>query len=123
MPSHGKGKYIFDGDVQEYDDRFLICRDIGHHWIPSPHWDVSYKGKRIIEYRRTVLCENCDCQRIDVYDGQMRIASRHYKHSNGYILGREVTLTPSSARLEQIRRHGLDAPKVGKRRRRPLRAV
>lgn len=113
--------YYFTGAVEDYDERFLECRDVGHSWIPNPHWDVTEKGGRVIEYRRTCLCARCDCQKTQFFDGTMHPSRQtYYKHSDGFIVGREVTIDRATARFEQIRRYGLNGER---RRRKPLGAL
>lgn len=125
--SYSEGRRYYYGEtLEKYDERFLVCRDIGHHWIPSPHWEVTRgPGGRVIEYRRTSLCDNCEGQRTQFYDGEMYPVRNYYHHSNGYLMGKEVEVQISGrlSRLEQMRRHGLEIPQPTRRRRRGLRAV
>lgn len=123
MSTHTQGRYVFQGKVEDYDERFLECRDVGHSWIPNPHWDVTVKGGRVIEYRRTVLCARCDGQRTSRYDEDLGYVSSVYKHSQGYVVGREVTIDRRAARREQIRRYGLNGERAPRRPLRGLRAV
>lgn len=111
MTTNSRGKYEFDGDVEAYDARYLMCRDIMHHWIPDPHWSATRTGKRIIEYRRTLVCQNCGAERRDKYDGRMRPVGRYYHYNDGYVTKKGTErIDSAAARLEQIRRAGLGEP-------------
>ena len=120
--AHTQGRYIFRGELEEYDERFLVCRDTGHRWIPNPHWDITRKGKRILEFHRAVRCETCGCERRDTYDSNMQIISRYYKHNPGYVIGKEteIRLTAATSRMEQVRRAHLLPERAARRQ---LRAV
>lgn len=120
--THDRGKVIFDGDLEDYSETYLICRDIGHQWIPSKHWEITRKGTLVTEYRRKMQCPNCGMVRNDYYDKDLRISGRYYSYPEGYLTKKGTDRIDSAvARREQIRRFGLEihAPKA----RRRLRAV
>lgn len=113
MSTHPQGRYVYQGSVDEYSDAFLMCRDLGHHWLPDPHWSITHNRGRVSEYRRTLRCTVCGGERIDTYDQRMHPVKRHYHHANGYLLAKEAPkIGRAEARLEQVRRAGVTVRKL-----------
>lgn len=109
MTRHAQGRFLFEGNVTQYEDRFLICRDTGHRWRPGAHWSVSRAGRRAIEYRRDLPCDTCGTVRHDRFDADMRPAGISYTYPSGYVKAPTVAdLDAAAARLEQLRRYGSD---------------
>lgn len=113
MATHARGKYEHRGAVEQYRDQFLMCRDLGHHWLPDPHWSITANRGRVSEYRRTLCCSTCGGERTDTYDQHMHPTRRYYHHADGYLLAKEAPkIDRAGARLEQVRRAGINVRKL-----------
>lgn len=120
VSAHSMGRLEHSGRVEDYNDNYLNCRANGrfHPFLPSDHYDVTWRGGRVVEYRRTRECPLCGTVKTEYFDADM-FPSRPstYVRPPGFLKphkGGDV-ITPAVARREQVRR----ARRVGRR----LRAV
>lgn len=98
----------YDGRPEQYRDAYLACRGIAHTWAhPDGHWEISAKGARVTEYRRTLVCRVCTCERVDTFDADMRPVRTTRRYPDDYLTARENRIDGATARLEQVRRVGL----------------
>jgi hypothetical protein len=68
--------------LHSYDDTFLECRDLRHHWTAQ---GVYQQGSEIL---RQLVCAQCGTERTDVWspDGRVRYGG-HYRYADGYHIG------------------------------------
>jgi hypothetical protein len=93
----------------DYQDRFLFCRGTAHRWahVHGGHWEVSMRGGLVIDYRRTLVCDVCGSQRIDVFDADMRPVRTRRTDPPAYLTEAADRIDGPAARLEEVRRLGL----------------
>lgn len=113
MPENDHDEFDPEAALEEYDERYLLCRDPGvrHPWT-IVGWFRDAHGA----HRRRVRCDRCGAERDDIEDG-WRV--RHvYNHPEGYKLGGRVH--SSDVRAEERRRMtvypSLEAMEAAKRR-------
>lgn len=109
MATHGLGRREFRGEsLEEYDDRYLNCRGGQHTLPPATHYNVTYRGGKPIEFRRTRVCTECGFERTDFFDGNMEKSRASVgDYPEGYLKAKGgLVITPAAARLEQVRRAG-----------------
>jgi hypothetical protein len=88
--------------LREYDDDFLLCRNLGHHWEV-----IGYYRAPDGIVRRSVTCTRCETDRSDVWERSS--GDRHpssYRYAHGYRVETGSGDKPGSTdvRLEVIRR-------------------
>jgi hypothetical protein len=60
--------------LEDIPEEFLLCRDLGHAWMPS---DVKVVRK-LSEIHRILVCRSCPTQRVQVLDMQgYRLRSKY----------------------------------------------
>jgi hypothetical protein len=88
-----------------FEDRWLICRDIGHSWKPG----ALHKTAEHIYFRRELACRNCKTVRTDVYSlWGSRVGSPTYRYPDGYQLSglRDWGVSRDDFRREVMKRAG-----------------
>lgn len=72
--------------LQQYDDTFLLCRDLRHAWATQGF----YKAGR--DLRRRLVCERCGTERTDIWSatGETRLGNA-YRYPDGFKIGRGIT--------------------------------
>lgn len=102
-----KPLYADPADVASFADklpeRYLLCRDMGHNWLPfgTPG---RYKDGG---FERILRCSRCKCERHTSISNTGMILSSHYTHPEGYLLeglGRIVGEGRGILRLASINR-------------------
>lgn len=63
-----------------YDDVYLECRDLGHHWAVIGYYRVG------AEIRRQLQCRTCPTQSTDVWRSTGERISRRYAYPDGYLI-------------------------------------
>lgn len=58
---------------------FLLCRTLGHAWLPIPAEKASSYGDAM-----WLRCERCDAERHDGVDGSGGIITRRYVYDPNY---------------------------------------
>lgn len=93
--------------VQDYDLRFVVCRQGQHRWPPFSewHWRVTngLRGKPI-EYRLSLICEVCHTIATDKIDAHTGEKSRSYRWPDGYRIPMEADVSRTDLRLEMLGR-------------------
>lgn len=91
----------------DYDAQFLACRE-QHDWpIGDPqqdHWRDELDGRRLLGWRRTMMCRRCHSIATDTMDpsGVFRRSVRYVK---GYTIGQDRgRVYRPQVRLERVRR-------------------
>lgn len=85
-----------EGPLYEYDESYLLCRDLRHAWVVEGFFRDS-SG-----VRRRLHCLRCTTQRIDLWTpAGVRIKNR-YKHPEGYRISGGVA--SEVVRQEELRR-------------------
>lgn len=98
----------FDDRPENYNGSYLACRGVAHTWVhPEGHWEVTTKARRVIEYRRTLVCVSCTAEREDTFDADMRPVKTTRRYPSGYLTRKDNRIDGATARLEQVRRLGL----------------
>lgn len=96
-------------DVSSVDEKFLDCRDIGHNWRKIQ----IVEDKKNKKFVRTVACQNCTTERVQVLDNLGYILKAHYRYVAGYLLDGAGYLTADDRavmRLRNLRRGVVSNP-------------
>jgi len=86
-------------DVSAVDEKFLDCRDIGHTWRKV---EVT-EDRKLKRYTRTVACQNCTTERVQVMDLQGYLIKAHYRYVAGYLLDGAGYLTADDRAVMRLR--------------------
>ena len=81
--------------MNDYDEEFAECRDIGHNWEEQhAEWEDN-------QLTRLTQCVRCGSERTDVYSrtGELLVQQRSWPE--GYLLDRKNGLTERGGRLKQ----------------------
>lgn len=85
-----------DGPLSDYDETYLLCRDLRHAWVV----EGFFRDQDGV--RRRLNCLRCHTQRIDLWSPSgIRIKNR-YKHPDGYRISGGVA--SDVVRREELRR-------------------
>lgn len=68
-----------DAWTDSLDDRYLLCRDIGHTWRPFR------AGLEESSYWRVMRCARCKTERSQTLSMSGEIVSGHYDYPDGYL--------------------------------------
>jgi hypothetical protein len=92
----------FPEKVAEYNDTYLHCRDMGHHWQSSTAHRTD-NGCIL----RILTCTTCGTNRRQLITGDGYLTSTHYTYKTGYLIpgtGRLTADHRATLRLESITR-------------------
>lgn len=68
--------------IEDIDDAFLLCRDLGHAWAPS---DVKI-SRKYGEIHRVLRCRSCPTERTQVLALDGGLMRNKYAYPEGYTL-------------------------------------
>lgn len=88
-------------ELRDYDDSFLLCRDLLHSWVPPG--DYFHQGNEI---HRILTCGRCGMERRDVWSSRgERISSQYYQPDDyGFEGVGKGGVDRSKIRIERLRR-------------------
>lgn len=95
------------GRLLDYEEAFLVCRDVQHSWPPPNEWGwhrVVNDTGRTVGYSRTMMCTRCHTIARDVIDAKTGRGARQYRYPRGYSMPAGQGVTKRDVRLEQLRR-------------------
>lgn len=101
-----------EGGIESYPEHFLECRGDSHDWkwVTDDQIVRNSRG-RIIEWSRTRQCPRCKLKAIKKYDAKSGrvVGSRYdYSEAEGYLARSSNGISAGRARLEKLRRIGID---------------
>lgn len=95
--------------LADYNERMLLCRENQHRWPDADQWHWSeLRGwrRKVIHYRREMVCERCGMVAIDVIDAATGTKEpRSYKQPEGYRISADLEIERSDLRLEMVKRY------------------
>jgi hypothetical protein len=91
-------RVIEDVSLDDYDDKFLQCRDIRHPWEIQGYWQEGAFNKR------RLICPRCETVAIDTWRANGAREARRYEYAQGYQKKGSGGVDPSEVRKEQLRR-------------------
>jgi len=90
--------------LDEMEDRFIECRDLGHNLQWTNDEKVIWKRNRPIQMIRLVVCPRCTYARRDTYDlPSMELVKSVPDYPDGY-LSNHGRVKKQQARQEMFRR-------------------
>lgn len=89
------------GFLREMPPDFAECRDLGHNWEYSGVYVEREVGRQIREMSRRVVCQRCDCLRVDRigFPGAVRLGSTYF-YPKGYRKEGTGRIWPATVREE-----------------------
>lgn len=96
MPRASRAEIDLRTQLQEYDEDYLLCRDLRHAWVVEGFFHKNG------EVRRRLNCLRCTMQRIDAMTIAGRRIKNRYKQPEGYRIKGGVSF--EAVRQEEMRR-------------------
>lgn len=93
--------------LHDYNLRQVICRQGQHRWpsFDTWHWKVTLGlHRKPMEYRLTMMCENCGTIAVDKIDANTGEKTRTYRWPEGYRIPSEADISRTDLRLEMLSR-------------------
>lgn len=84
------------GELDDYDETYLLCRDIRHAWSIEGYFR---EGGTV---RRRLHCLRCTTTRVDTWTPTGGRVKNTYRHPEGYRLGGGIKV--QDVRVEELRR-------------------
>lgn len=88
-------------DIDQYDDRHLLCREVAHAWEPGGF--DRRPGKAGVA--RILVCNRCGAERHDIYNALGGVMDQRYNYPLGYRVP-GGGLAKADFRRESMRRAG-----------------
>lgn len=87
--------------IREVDEKFLVCRMLGHAWDPY----VVTDWKPMFGIGLTMMCDRCYMIRHDTLNANGAVGQRSYVQPEGYRIPKEQAPTRAEVRQQFIREH------------------
>lgn len=81
MARRAKREYV---EITELQDRYLLCRSLGHAWDDYPNGEVDSQLFKSSTGAMVLRCTRCRTERYDYLDKQLQVSNRYYKYPARY---------------------------------------